>query len=95
MNEIPSGAQGSVDVPVRILRNFFVFDPRTFKLVPLPYLWEGDGVCEAFGWAIAETETQEQRDRELPHEDGIWFRTSTILAYSLDVYKEYIGVFFA
>jgi hypothetical protein len=92
MNEAGNEAGDSNDVPVRILKNFFVFNPRALQLVSLPYLWEGDGLCEAFGWAVAETDEDEQDDREFLQNDGIWFRTSTILTYSLDVHQEY-GLF--
>lgn len=80
----------SDDPPVRILRDFFIFDSRSFNAVSLSSLWELDAPCEAFGQAIADTDIGECDSPQLSSFDGVSFRTSTILSYSLDIHQEYV-----
>ena len=75
--------------PVRILSNFFIFDSQLLNLIPLSSLWEIDTPCEACGDATADPEEEERDSQEFSPFDGIPFRTSTILSYSLDIHQEY------
>ncbi|KAF8588671.1 hypothetical protein K439DRAFT_580371 [Ramaria rubella] len=79
---------------VRILKNFFIVDAVTRDLVSLSCLWESNEPCEAFGFAVADADEDEDEvdAREFEPDDGIFFRTSTILTYSLDIYRDSIWV---
>jgi hypothetical protein len=76
--------------PVRILKDFFIFECSSLNLVSLSYFWETDVPCEAFGQAIADVDEEEQDAREFFVHDAIPFRTSTILSISLDIQQEFV-----
>ena len=77
------------DKPVRILHDFVLFDPKSYKYIPLNYLHDPEGRnydFEAAGYAspVFVNEEDAVEDEDEDEEPQRRLRTSSVFSYSVD-----------